>query len=237
MIALTSTNLLISQIISHVALAWLLINGSIQMWIICFIILFLSGCFGMTMTYHRLLSHRSWKINKNIEYIFSYLGGIGLTGSALSWVSTHRKHHRFTDKPNDPHSPIYKGWFYCHFLSMFSKVEIKYVRDLLKNKWYLFQHRYYFLLALSWGILMTILFWDLTALIYAWLAPSAILWNFGSNIVSISHRDKKIHNDFILSILVWGEGYHKNHHEHPYRYRFGKWDLAGIIINIIKSKS
>lgn len=234
---LTANTLLFSQIIAHISLVWLVFYGSLYMWAVTIFIFFLNGCLGMTMTYHRLLSHRSWNAPKWLEYTFAYLAGIGLTGSAISWVSVHRKHHRFTDQEEDPHSPKYKGWFYCHFLSMYSDVEPKYAVDLLRQPFYNNQHRYYFLYAILWGITMCLVFWDPYALIYAWLAPAAILWNAGSTIVSVSHRKNTVFNDTILGLLVWGEGYHKNHHDFPKESRFGKYDLGGIIIDFWKKWS
>jgi stearoyl-CoA desaturase (delta-9 desaturase) len=233
MIPLTPKNLLISQIIAHMALVYMLFYGNIYWWIVSIFIYFLNGCLGMSMTYHRLLSHKSWNCPKFLEYIFVVFANSGLTGSAISWVSIHRQHHRFTDTEKDPHSPIYKSWFYCHFLSMFSKVDMKYVPDLLKQKFYITQHKYYFEISIVWGLLMVLLFQDFNALIYAWLVPAAILWNAGSSIVSISHRQGTVFNDSILAILVWGEGYHKNHHENPKNYVFGKWDIGKSIIGII----
>jgi fatty-acid desaturase len=234
MIPLNAITLLIGQIIAHLALLWMLFYGNIYQWLIVIFVFFLNGCLGMTMTYHRLLSHKSWNCPKWLEKIFVIFAGSGLTGSAISWVSIHRKHHRFTDKIEDPHSPKYKSWFYCHFLSMFSNVEPKYAVDLLRQKFYAHQHRYYFEYAILWGILMVLIFQDPYALIYAWLAPGAILWNAGSSIVSISHRKGTVFNDIVLAILVWGEGYHNRHHESPGSSRFGKYDLGGILIEFIE---
>lgn len=234
MIPLTPLNLLISQIIAHSALIYMLFYGNFYWWLVTIFVYFLNGCLGMTMTYHRLLSHKSWTAPKSIKYLFSFFAGIGLTGSAISWVSIHRQHHRFTDTEKDPHSPLYKSWFYCHFLSMFSEVNLRYVSDLLKERFYLLQHKYYFEISLFWGILMILIFQDVNALIYAWLAPAAILWNGGSFIVSISHREGTTFNDKLLAFFVWGEGYHKNHHNDPKSYKFGKYDLAGVIIEFIQ---
>lgn len=234
MIPLTPHTLLAAQFIAHLALVWMLVFGTAYMWIAALFVFFLNGCLGMTMTYHRLLSHKAWQPPKWIEYTFAYLAGIGLTGSAISWVSIHRKHHRFTDQLEDPHSPKHKSWFYCHFLSMFSPVEPKYAVDLFRQKFYTQQHKYYFLYAILWGLGMVILFQDLYALMYAWLAPAAILWNAGSTIVSVSHRKGTVFNDTILGLLVWGEGYHKNHHDFPRESRFGKYDLGGVLIELIE---
>jgi stearoyl-CoA desaturase (delta-9 desaturase) len=234
MLSLTPKTLLASQILAHLSLVWMIFYGTPLMWAITVFVYFLNGCLGMTMTYHRLLSHKAWNPPKWIEYTFAYLAGIGLTGSAISWVSIHRKHHRYTDKSEDPHSPKYKGWFYCHFLSMFSNVDAKYAVDLLRQDFYTKQHRYYFLMATVWGLSVSVVFWDPYALIYAWLAPAAILWNAGSTIVSYSHRKGTVFNDTWLGILVWGEGYHANHHDKPGSARFGKYDLGGILIEFFK---
>lgn len=234
MIPFTPITLLVSQIIAHLGLIWMLVTGTPLQWLVVLVVFFLNGCLGMTMTYHRLLSHKSWQCTKWLEKLFVLFAGSGLTGSAIAWVSIHRKHHRFTDQPQDPHSPVHKGWFYCHFLSMFSTVEPKYAIDLVRQDFYVKQHKYYFEYAILWGVLMVILFQDPNALIYAWLAPAAILWNAGSTIVSVSHRHGSIYNDTIFGILVWGEGYHRNHHDNPGSPRFGKFDLGGILIRFIE---
>ena len=236
MIPLTPLNLLIAQIIAHSALIYMLFYGNIYWWLVTIFVYFLNGCLGMTMTYHRLLSHKSWSTSKFLEYLFVIFANSGLTGSAISWVRIHRQLHRFSVTEKDPHSPLYKSWFYCHFLSMFSEVNLRYVPDLLKEKFYLLQHKFYFEISILWGILMILIFQDINALIYAWLAPAAILWNAGSSIVSISHREGSIFNDHLLAFLVWGEGYHKNHHSDPKNYKFGSGDVGGLIIHIFKNR-
>ena len=133
-----SLYLFVLQLIAHISLIPMVIFGTWHHYLIVLIVYFLTGCLGMTMTYHRLLSHRSWHPPKLMEYFFVILATVGLTGSAISWVAIHRKHHKYTDQPEDPHSPIHKGWFYCHFLSMFEKVELKYTLDLIKEPFYRF---------------------------------------------------------------------------------------------------
>lgn len=182
----------------------------------------------MTMTYHRLLSHKSWSPPKWIEYLFTLFATIGLTGSAISWVAIHREHHAHTDTEDDPHSPAHKGFIYAHWLSMFSPVNIKYARHLLRDKFYSWQHKYYYEINLSYALILFAI--DPFALVYAWLVPAMILWNAGSSIVSLSHRNGQVHSDLILALLVWGEGYHIRHHDKPNDVRFGKWDLGGWLI-------
>ncbi|KAL6140178.1 hypothetical protein ACLB2K_058479 [Fragaria x ananassa] len=68
---------------------------------------------GMTLSYHRNLSHRSFKLPRWLEYSFAYCAVLSLQGSPIEWVSIHRVHHQYTDTWDDPHSPI-KGFWYSH---------------------------------------------------------------------------------------------------------------------------
>lgn len=230
-----NTGILFLQIVAHLSLVPMVLYGDWYHYLIAIFIYFLSGCLGMTMTYHRLLSHKSWNPPKFIEYLFSLFATIGLTGPAISWVAVHREHHAFTDTEKDPHSPNYKGRFYSHVLSMFIKPKITYAKHLLKDKFYQTQHTYYFQINLLYAFFLYLI--DPFAVIYAWLVPAAILWNAGSSIVSLSHRNFSTHNDIILAILVWGEGYHKNHHGNVKSSRFGKVDCGGLLINLLTRKN
>jgi stearoyl-CoA desaturase (delta-9 desaturase) len=232
MIPLTPQTILISQIIAHLSVIPMILYGSWQHWLVAVFVYFLNGCFGMTMTYHRLLSHKAWNPPKWMEYLFTLFATIGLTGSAISWIAIHRKHHVHVDTERDPHSPKYIGWFRAHYLSMFANVEIKYASHLIKQKFYQFQHKHYLDINIVYAVLLYLI--DPFAVIYAWLFPAMLLWNGGSSIVSISHRGGKIHNDTIMSLLVWGEGYHETHHKHAGWKRFGKYDLGGVLIELIE---
>ena len=79
-------------------------------WVAAFAMWFAIIALGINFTYHRLLSHRSFKTYKIVEYAFSLLGILANTGSPLAWVMMHRQHHHYTDKEYDPHSPHEHGW-------------------------------------------------------------------------------------------------------------------------------
>ncbi|CAN1761577.1 Palmitoyl-monogalactosyldiacylglycerol delta-7 desaturase, chloroplastic [Linum perenne] len=70
-----------------------------------------TGLFGITLSFHRHLSHRSFRIPKWLEYLFAYCGVHALQGNPIDWVSTHRYHHQFCDSERDPHSPLEGFWF------------------------------------------------------------------------------------------------------------------------------
>ena len=225
---LNSCTLFIAQLAAHTAFLFLVFSGSLWEWSVVLLVYFFTGCVGMTATYHRLLSHGSWKCLKVIEYFGVLCATIGLTGSAVSWVAVHRKHHLFADSEKDPHSPDFKGFFYCHWLSMFEKVEVRYVTDLLKKSFYVFQHKYYFHINLVYAFFLFMI--DNRALLYAWLVPSCLLWNAGSSIVTLSHLygsnphklKSKAKNFWPLALLVWGEGWHNNHHASPGKSNFSE---------------
>lgn len=227
----TAVILFLMQLVAHLSIIPMIIYANWYDWIISVIVYFFTGCIGMTMTYHRLLSHQSWSTTKLIEYMSVIVATVGLTGPAISWVAIHRKHHAFVDTEKDPHSPTFKGMLWSHFLSMFADVDIRYARQLLKNKFYKFQHNYYFLINVIYAIVLYSI--DPFLVVSAWLFPAMILWNAGSLILSFVHRDGYAHTDIPLAILVWGEGYHEYHHTHPSTIRFGKYDIGGIIIEYI----
>lgn len=74
---------------------------------------FITGCLGITLSYHRQLSHRSFATPKWLEYALAYCGVLAIQGEPMEWVSSHRYHHLHTDTPLDPHSP-YEGFWWSH---------------------------------------------------------------------------------------------------------------------------
>ena len=241
---LNKYSLFISQLIAHTALVYLVFYGNLYYWAVCLLVYFLNGCVGMTVTYHRGLAHKSWKMPKVFEYFGVLCATVGMTGSAISWAAIHRKHHRFTDTEKDPHSPSFKGFFFCQWLSMFIPVEVKYVPDLLRRPFYRFQHNYYFFIVCAYGLALYLI--DPFLVIAGWLAPAAILWNAGSFIVTLAHswgkkpieiKDQS-RNNWLLALFIWGEGWHNNHHASPKNPRFSKhwwqWDPGYYIICLVE---
>ena len=101
---------------------------------------------------------------------------------------------------------------------MFSPVNTRYVADLMRDPFMRWQHKWYFVINLTYGVLLFMI--DPMAPIYAWLVPAAILWNAGSSIVTFSHmygyKNNEIsrnesRNNLLLAFVVWGEGWHDNH--------------------------
>lgn len=231
MIPLNPKTLLAFQILAHISIIPLVIFGEWWHWLVVFVVYFFTGCLGMVMTYHRLLSHRCWFPPKWIEYLFTLFATVGLTGSAIAWVAIHHEHHKFSDTERDPHSPKYKGMLWSHFLSMFAPVKPKYSASLIRNKFYQFQHKHYLDINVVYGMILYLI--DPMAVLYAWLVPAAVLWNLGSLIISASHRDDKVHDDLLFALTTWGDGYHAVHHKYPGRVFLGTFDTAGWVIRAL----
>jgi stearoyl-CoA desaturase (delta-9 desaturase) len=212
---------------------------------------FMYGCLGVVVTYHRHLTHKSFQTHPWLVKLFCILGCLGGTGSPLAWVAIHFNHHLKSDKPNDPHSPHYKGLKifalnYEHEVDSNTKWRM---RDLIVDPFQQFLHRYYFLIIAAWSITLYFIGGFYLVIFLHW-APAAIT-AIMSNIVNyIGHKPNWIGgyrtynlndysaNNWIFAIPSWGETWHNNHHRYPKNYSCGqKWwelDISALVIKLIK---
>jgi stearoyl-CoA desaturase (delta-9 desaturase) len=214
---------------------------------------FLYGCLGIVVTFHRLYTHHSYKTYPLLSKILAVIGCFGGTGSPLAWVAIHINHHRKSDKPGDPHSPLYKGLSiftldYAHEVDSDTKWRM---RDIVTDRFHQILHRYYFAIIFAWdialyllgGLYLVVFFHIFPALITAVMSnvvnyvghkPS---WWGGYRSFSLSDQSS---NNWIWAIPSWGEAWHNNHHRFPKNSYFGqKWwevDISGLIIKLISVK-
>lgn len=246
---LSPVNLFIWQLIAHMAtIYWFFSDyfSLIGLFLVLFVY-FLTGCIGMSMVYHRLLTHKSFTTKRIFEYIGTIFATVGLTGSSLSWTATHRQHHANADKKHDPHSPLVLGYIKAQWLSMFSPINIK-RSPVIGSKFHRFMHRNYFYINFSYGVCLYLI-GGLYALLTFYLVPACVLWNAGSFINTICHTkflgyqrykvgDQSVNNP-LLGIVMWGEGWHNNHHRFQSRPNMGeKWyeiDIGYYIIKLIRN--
>jgi len=207
---------------------------------------------GISMGYHRLHTHRSYKVPLGLEYFFAVCGTLTLEGGPISWVATHRIHHQNSDLPGDPHSPNEGGWW-AHAGWLLTgesnhnntRAMSKYAPDLAKDRFYVWLNNYHFiptlvlaavLLALGglplllWGIFVRVVF----GLHATWLVNSAThMWG-GRRFAT---RDNS-RNNWWVALMTFGEGWHNNHHAHPTSARHGlawyEFDPSWILIKILK---
>jgi stearoyl-CoA desaturase (delta-9 desaturase) len=216
-------------------------NRSIIFWF--FILYWMTGL-GITMGYHRLWSHRTFKTTLFVEWILVLLSSMALQNSALKWCSDHRRHHAFTDTEKDPYDATC-GFLWSHLLWIFFdrpdekeqkllKERFPNVADLIQRRHLVWQHRYYFLIGplLTFGIPIVLGFfygdvWNF----FLWTGVARLLFVYHSTffINSLAHSwGKRTYSNkdsakdsFLCAVLALGEGYHNYHHTYPQDYRNG----------------
>ncbi|MDQ3180805.1 MAG: fatty acid desaturase [Acidobacteriota bacterium] len=221
--------------IFHILAVWALFTFSWQNLIAAAVTWWIAGSWGIGMGYHRLLTHGGFRTPKWMEYFLTFCGTLGLQSGAITWVTTHRIHHAFTETENDPHSPrdgtfwSHIGWILQGTAQNQSEATMRrYAPDLMKDKVHVFMSKYYWvtpiiaaviLFAIGgwsmvlWGIfLRQVIGWHST-----WLVNSAThLW--GTRRFE-THDDSR--NNGLIAALTFGEGWHNNHHANPRSARHG----------------
>ena len=201
-------------------------------------LVFVSGI-AITAGYHRLYSHSSYKTNSVIEAIFLFFASVATQGSALRWANDHRLHHAFVDTDKDPYS-VKKGLLHAHILWMFYRtapIDPKVISDLARNKMLRFQDKHYvFCMLASNTITFLIVGWFfgdyLGAFIFAWWVRLFVLHHTTWCINSLAHyygsqfysQEHSAVDNYLISLLTYGEGYHNYHHTFAQDYRNGiRW--------------
>ena len=214
---------------------------------------FLSGM-GITMGYHRLFSHKTYKTNTFVEWVLMILGSTALENTILKWCSDHRKHHTKAETEDDPYS-ITEGFWHAHIGWILKntpeeKNRVRGVKDLKDKSAIKFQNKYYFYIAIIIGFLVPL------AIGYMYGRPfGAILWAGFLRLAIVHHAtffinslchyagkrtydsNSTARDSWFVSWFTFGEGYHNYHHKFQWDYRNGvKWfayDPSKWIINTL----
>jgi len=200
---------------------------------------------GITVGFHRLLTHRSFKTSRALRGIFAALGSAAIEGPVISWVADHRKHHTFSDEKGDPHSPhvghgggwrgTLRGLFHAHMGWLFIHTERgakrRFAPDLIDDPVVNFVDRTFLLWAviglavpfvLGYAIGGTLVA-GLTALLWGGAVRVFLLHHFTYSINSVCHvfgrrpfaTDDQSRNVIWLALPTFGEAWHNNHHAFP----------------------
>ena len=213
--------------------------------------MYLLTALGITVGFHRLLTHRSFQAPKALEYTFAVLGSMAVQGPVNSWVADHRKHHAHTDKEGDPHSPhvghgdgargVFAGLWHAHtgwLLSDQGRADWKrYARDLDEDPGMRFLSRHFVSLvfaslaipaALGFAVTGTV-GGALTGLLWGGLVRIFLVHHVTWSVNSVCHFlgsrrfevDDESRNVFWLALPSLGEAWHHNHHAFPRSARHG----------------
>jgi stearoyl-CoA desaturase (delta-9 desaturase) len=200
---------------------------------------------GITIGYHRLLTHRSFQTSKPLEYTFAVLGSMAVQGPVIAWVADHRKHHAHTDEEGDPHSPhvaedghhqgVLRGLWHAHtgwLMSNQGRADWKkYARDLYEDQGMRRINRRFPLLvymtlaipALAGFLVTGTALGALTGLLWGGLVRIFFVHHITWSVNSVCHflgtrrfdTDDHSTNVFWLALPSLGESWHHNHHAFP----------------------
>ena len=196
------------------------------------------GCLSITVGYHRLFSHRTYKAHPLFEWACLLGSSLAVEASALRWSNDHRIHHSHVDTDKDPYC-IKKGFWYAHILWMFQyrkDINERLVSDLLKNPRVAFQDRHYGLFTIA----VNLAFFGIGCLFmepFAAFAGGCLLRLFVIHhctwfINSLAHvwgartyaKEQTAADNAFMALLTFGEGYHNYHHAIATDYRNGvRW--------------
>ncbi len=213
-------------------------SPSLLLWTLSALMVLITGL-AITGGYHRYFSHKTYKTYPKVESVILFFGSMAAQGSALRWSFDHRQHHAYTDTELDPYS-INKGFWFAHVFWIFRKpaaIDSKVVIDLINNPRVAFQHRYYPLCVTLSSVACALVIGILTGDCAGAFAIGTVLriltlHHFTWFINSAAHtwgdkpfcQEQSAVNNYILSLLTFGEGYHNYHHTFANDYRNGiRW--------------
>lgn len=208
-------------------------------------LMYLLTAVGITVGFHRLLTHRSFQTSKSIEYAFAVLGSMAVQGPAISWVADHRKHHAHTDEEGDPHSPhvghdggvsgVLAGLWHAHsgwLMSTQGRADWKrYAPDLYEDRGMRAISRHFVLLVLASLAIPAVAGYAVSGTLAG--AATGLLWGGLVRIFFVHHvtwsvnsichflgsrrfdTDDRSTNVFWLALPSLGESWHHNHHAFP----------------------
>ena len=210
---------------------------------------YLVSALGVTAGFHRYFTHRAFKANRGLRIGLAIAGSLALQGDVISWTADHRRHHAFTDKEGDPHSPwlfgdtpaaLARGFLHAHLGWLFGRDRTnadRFAPDLLTDPDIARISRLFPLLTAAslatpalLGGLITMSWWGaLTALFWAGLVRVSVLHHITWSINSICHMvgerpfaaQGRATNFWPLAILSMGESWHNLHHADPTCARHG----------------
>jgi len=216
---------------------------------------FITGCLGITLSFHRQLAHKSFQTPKWLEYVFAYCGALAVQGDPKEWVSTHRYHHLHCETPLDPHSS-YEGFWWSHMgwilenaVTLDRVGDRTNIADMASQPFYNHLEKHY---NAHLGLMFAALFavgaalggpmGGLGAMVWGGAVRVVWVWHVTWFVNSVCHLwGKQTYNTGDLSmnnwwvgLLAWGEGWHNNHHAFEFSARHGlewwQFDMTWMLI-------
>lgn len=212
-----------------------------------FAVSYVLGMLGITIGFHRMLSHRSFQPHPVVKFIFLILGSMSAQGPALEWAATHIKHHALTDREGDPHSPV-EGLLHAHvgwFLKNGMVNPNEFCPYITKDKMVRFVS-YTTLVWMALGFLVPFALGGWSGMLWGGLVRmflvNHVIWGINTICHTYGMRDfetnDRSHNEWFFGILGLGDGWHNNHHAFPRSafsaHRWWQFDPSGYLIWVLE---
>jgi stearoyl-CoA desaturase (delta-9 desaturase) len=232
-------------ILLHLACFTVFFVGFSTTALIIAVLLYALRMFAITGFYHRYFAHKAFKTSRFVQFIFAFLAASSAQRGPLWWASHHRHHHANSDKPDDSHSPVQRGFFWSH-ISWFltnknfnSKNER--VKDLLVYPELKFLDRFdviapLFLATSLYALGAALEIYaphlntsGLQLLVWGFVISTVVLYHMTFTVNSLAHvwgkrrfnTSDQSRNNSLIALLTLGEGWHNNHHHFPSAARQG----------------
>ncbi len=218
--------------------------------------------FAITGAYHRYFSHRTYKTSRPVQFILALIGTSAVQKGPLWWAAHHRHHHRYADTEQDIHPPSVKGFWWAHvgwiLAPDYMATKFDAIRDFAKFPELRFLNQYHILTPVGMGVLLFVIGWILDVhapalktsgiqmFVWGFCISTTLLYHGTFTINSLSHvlgsrrfetKDTS-RNNFALSLVTLGEGWHNNHHRYPASERQGfYWWEIDVTHYILKGMS
>jgi stearoyl-CoA desaturase (Delta-9 desaturase) len=205
--------------LSWTAIAWLVPTFFVRM-------------FGITGGYHRYFSHRTYKMGRVMQFLMALLGVICVQKGPLWWASHHRRHHKYSDEPEDIHSPRQRGFWWSHMfwilVKRHNKTEWERIKDMSQYPELRFLEKAHMLFVVGFAVALYFI-GGLTALMWGFFVSTALLWHGTFTVNSLAHvwgskrydTSDDSRNNVFIALLTMGEGWHNNHHHYQRSTRQG----------------
>jgi stearoyl-CoA desaturase (delta-9 desaturase) len=181
--------------------------------------------FGISAGYHRYFSHRSYRTGRAFQFFLALLGATATQKGALWWAGHHRDHHRFSDQPEDVHSPVQRGLWWSHvgwiLCRRYEATKLDRVRDLARYPELRWLDRFHAVPAIGYAAVLFAV-GGVPVLLWGYFVSTVLLWHGTFVVNSLAHvvgrrryaTADASRNSLLIALATMGEGWHNNHHHY-----------------------
>lgn len=215
----------------HAACLWVFVVGAPLQAVLLGVATYLVRVLGITGAYHRYFSHKSYKTGRIFQFVIAWIGCSATQKGPLWWAGNHRRHHRFSDREGDPHSPK-DGWYHAHqgwiFDPRWEGTPEDVIKDFARYPELVWLNKNHWVPPLTLGVLCGLVA-GLPGVIWGFAISTTLLWHATYSVNSLAHlwgtrryeTNDTSRNNLWIALATCGEGWHNNHHHYQASARNG----------------